>query len=153
MQIVNKTNVLAVLAAISSFAAIPVASAQEVTCESANFSEAVLARFGSIRYSCLEIVDRNGEAHAVLNAEVTRVASPNLSVKFKRTDGGYSSIYTFEPAADHEFNLEGGRKSNLRNLTVSSVLRIYVPVEAPIGKLGFEIDPATGEVIYFEIGG
>ena len=149
----NKTNVLAVLAAISSFAAIPVASAQDLTCESANFSEEVLERFGSIRYSCLEVVERNGEAHAVLNAEVTRVASPNLSVKFKRTDGGYSSIYTFTPGEDQEFNLEGGRKTNLRDLTVSSVLRLYIPVEAPVGKLGFEIDPATGEVIYFEIDG
>jgi hypothetical protein len=148
----NKTNVLAILAAISSLAAIPVASAQDVTCKSANFSQAVLDRFGSIRYSCLEIVERNGEPHAVLNAEVIRVSPPTVIVKFKRADGGFSNSYRFTPAEDHEFNLDGGRKTKLRDLTATSILRIYVPVDAPVGKLGFEIDPATGKVIYFEIG-
>ena len=38
-----------------------------------------------------------------------------------------------------------------KDLTVSSQLRLYVPVEAPIGKLGFEVDPMTGELRYFEI--
>jgi hypothetical protein len=147
----KKINVLAILAAVSSFAAIPVAGAQDLTCESANFSDAVLERFGSIRYSCLEIVERNGEPHAVLNAEVTRVSSPTLSVRFKRTDGGLSNTYKFTPAKDYVFTVDGGKKANLRDLTVSSTLRIYVLVEAPVGKLGFEIDPTTGEVIYFEI--
>jgi hypothetical protein len=39
----------------------------------------------------------------------------------------------------------------LRELAAGNVLRVYVPVSAPVGKLGFVIDPETGEVTYFEI--
>jgi hypothetical protein len=149
----KKTNILAVMAAVASFAAIPAVSAQDVTCESANFSQAVLDQFGSIRYSCLEIVERNGEAHAVLNAEVVRVAAPRLVVRFKRSDDdeGLSNPVTFTPESDYIFTLDNGKKMKLRELTAASVLRVYVPVEAPVGKLGFEVDAMTGEVTYFEI--
>ena len=149
----KKTNILAVMAAVASFAAIPAASAQDVTCESANFSQAVLDQFGSIRYSCMEIVERNGEPHAVLNAEVVRVAAPRLVVRFKRSDDdeGLSNPVTFTPESDYIFTLDNGKKMKLRELTAASVLRVYVPVEAPVGKLGFEVDAVTGEVTYFEI--
>ena len=127
------------------------ASAQEVTCESANFSTEVLNRFGSIRYSCLEIVQRNGEPHAVLNAEVVRAVPPRLTVRFKRSDDGISNPVTFTPESDYIFTLDNGKKMKLRELTASSILRVYIPVQAPIGKLGFEVDPVTGEVHYFEL--
>jgi hypothetical protein len=148
----NKSKSLAILVAIASLAAIPTASAQNVTCDNANFSTAVMDLFAGIRNSCLAIVERNGEPHALLNAEVTHVMSPNLTVKFKRRDGGYTNTITFQPAADHVFSVEGGRKVGYKDLTASSQLRVYVPVEGPIGRIGFEVDPMTGELRYFEIG-
>ncbi len=149
----KKAYIFAVLSTIASLAAVPAASAQDVTCESGNFSEEVTNRFAGIRYSCLEIVERNGEPHAMLNAEVTRVAPPKLTVRFKRTDDGLTNPVTLTPASDHVFTLDNGKKLALRDLTVSSILRVYVPIAAPIGKVGFEIDPATGEVTYFELDG
>jgi hypothetical protein len=151
VQKMKKTNILAVMAAVASFAAIPAASAQDVTCESANFSQAVLDQFGSIRFSCLDIVERNGEPHAVLKAEVVRVAVPNLTVRFMRSDDGISNPVTLVPGSDYIFTLDNGKKMKLHELSATSVLRVYVPVEAPIGKVGFAVDDMTGEVTYFEL--
>jgi len=127
------TNKLAVFAAIASFAAIPVASAEDVTCESANFSTEVMDQFAGVRYSCLEIVERNGGPHAVLKAEVVRVATPNLVLKFARPEGGFTNPITVTPESGYIFTVEDGREVKLRELTVSSQLRVYVPVKGPVG--------------------
>lgn len=142
---------LAVMATFAFLAMAQTASAQNVTCDNANFSESVMNQFAGIRNSCLAIVQRGGEPHALLHAEVTRVMSPNLTVKFERRDGKYTNTVTFQPAADYIFSVEGGRKVAYKDLTVSSRLRVYVPVDAPIGKIGFEVDPLTGELHYYEI--
>ena len=128
----KNTNLFAVLAAIAALAAVPAASAQELTCESANFSPEVLEVHGSVRFSCLDIVERNGTPHAVLNAEVVRAVSPNLTVKFKRNDDSMSNPVTLTPEMGYTFTLDGGKKMALRELTASTILRIYVPVTAPV---------------------
>ncbi len=92
----KKINIVAVLAAAASFAAIPAASAEEVTCENANFSTEVMEQFAGVRYSCMEIVERNGEPHAKLIAVVVRVSPPNLTVKFER-EGGLTNPVTLTP--------------------------------------------------------
>lgn len=148
----KRTNLVAIMAAIASFAAVPAANAADVTCANANFSQEVLDSFGSIRYSCREIVQRNGEPHALLRAEVVRVAVPKLTVRFQRTDdGALTNPVTFTPESSYIFTLDNGKKMKLHELTASSVLRVYVPVKAPVGKLGFVVDPETGEVSYFEV--
>jgi hypothetical protein len=148
----KKAKTLSILAAIASLAAFPAANAQDVTCENANFSPEVLELFGSIRFSCLEIVQRNGENHAYLNATVSRVWKPKLTIRFERTDGSRSNEFTFSPSPDFEFIVDADRKKvSFDELTETSRLHIYVPVKAPVGKLGFVIDSVTGEVHYFEI--
>lgn len=127
----KNTNLFAVLAAVASLAAVPAVSAQELTCESANFSQEVLDVHGSVRFSCLDIVERDGSPHAVLNAEVVRAVSPNLTVKFKRSDGTMSNPVTLTPEMGYTFALDGGKKMALRDLTATTVLRVYVPVTAP----------------------
>ena len=147
------SKTLAVLGALLSIAAFPVANAQDVTCQSANFSQEVLDSFGSIRYSCREIVQRNGEPHALLRAEVIRVSTPKLTVRFQRTDDGnkLTNPVTFTPESDYVFTLDSGKNMKLHELAAGNILRVYVPVSAPVGKLGFVVDPVTGEVTYFEI--
>ena len=127
------TNKLAVLAAIASLAAIPAASAADVTCENANFSTAVMDTFAGVRFSCLEIVERNGEPHAMLKAEVVRVSSPNMVLKFARPEGGYTHPITVSPQTGYTFTMDNGREVALRDLTVSSNLRVYVPGTGPVG--------------------
>lgn len=127
------TNKLAALAAIASLAAIPAASAAEVTCENANFSTEVMDTFAGVRYSCLEIVERNGGPHAMLKAEVVRVASPNMVLKFARPEGGFTNPITVTPQSTYIFTVDDGREVSLRDLTVSSELRVYVPVKGPVG--------------------
>jgi hypothetical protein len=133
VQTMKTANTFAVLAAIASLATIPAASAEEVTCESANFSTRVMDQFAGVRFSCLEIVERNGGPHAVLKAEVVRVASPNMVLKFARPEGGFTNPITVTPQSGYIFTVEGGREVNLRDLTVSSELRVYVPVTGPVG--------------------
>jgi len=128
----KKTNLLAILAAFAPFAAIPAVSAEEVTCENANFSTEVMEQFAGVRYSCLEIVERDGTPHAKLHATVVRVSPPNLTLKFAR-DGGLTNPVTVTPADDYVFTVDDGREVSLRELTVSSELRVYVPVKGPIG--------------------
>ena len=146
------SRIVASLAAIASFAAVPAATAQDMTCASVNFSQEVLDAFGSIRYSCREIVQRNGEPHAMLRAEVVRANPPKLTVRFQRTDDGrMTNPVTFTPQDDYIFTLDSGKNLSLRELVAGNILRVYVPVSAPVGKLGFVVDPQTGEVTYFEI--
>ena len=148
----KKTSLLAALSAIVSLTAIPAANAQDLTCANVNFSQSVLDTFGSIRYACREIVQRNGEPHAMLRAEVVRANPPKLTVRFLRTDDGRkTNPYTFSPADGYIFTLDDGKKLRLRELSAGNLLRVYIPVAAPVGKLGFVIDPETGEVTYFEI--
>ena len=148
----KKTNICAAFAAVASLVAIPAANAQDMTCANVNFSQEVLDTFGSIRYACREIVQRNGEPHAMLRAEVVRANPPKLTLRFQRTDDGrLTNPYTFTPGDDYIFTLDDGKKMRLRELAAGNILRVYVPVKGPIGKLGFVIDPQTGEVTYFEI--
>ena len=129
----KNTKIFAVLAAIASFAAIPAANAADVTCENANFSTEVMDTFAGVRYSCLEIVERNGGPHAVLKAVVTRVSTPNMILKFYRPDGGLTNPITVTPEHGYIFAVEGDREVGLHELTVSSELRVYVPVKGPVG--------------------
>ncbi len=148
----KKTSTLGMLAAVASLAAFPAANAQDVTCENANFSDEVLASFGSIRFSCLEIVEISGKPHAKLKATVTRVMPPKLTVRLDRSDGSISNPVTFTPPPDFEFIVDEDRKKvGLRELTPTTKLNVYVPVDAPVGRLGFTVDPMTGEVTYFEL--
>jgi len=128
----KKTNIFTVVAAVASFAAIPAASAEEVTCENANFSTEVLEQFAGVRYSCVEIVERNGGPYAKLKATLVRVSPPKLTVKFWR-EGGFTNPVTLTPGKDYVFTVEDGREVSLRELTISSEFRIYVPVTGPIG--------------------
>lgn len=129
----NKTKILAALVAMAPLAFIPVASAADATCENANFPQEVLDVFGSVRFSCIEVVERNGKPHAMLRAEVVRVAAPNITLKFERNDGSLSNPVTLTPEHDYVLTVDDGREVSLREVTASSTLRLYVPVEAPIG--------------------
>ena len=122
----KKTTLIAAFSAIVSFAAIPAASAQEVTCENANFPEAVLESFGSVRYSCRDVVMRNGAPHAMLKAEVVRANPPNLTLRFQRTDDGnkLTNPYTFTPDNSYIFELDGGKQLSLRELRQGNQLRL-----------------------------
>lgn len=142
---------IAFIMAAASLVTIPAASAQDLTCDNVNFSEAVMESFAGIRNSCLEIVDRDGGPHAVLNAEVVRVRQTTVNLKFKRRDGKFTNAIQFRPEQGTRFEVEGGRSVLLKDLSASSVLRVYVPVNAPIARIIFEFNPDTGAMSYHEI--
>jgi hypothetical protein len=122
------------VAALVALTAFPAANAQELTCENVNFADSYLAVFGSIRYSCLEIVDRNGRPHAKLKGVVKRVMGDNLTLQFDRADGGgLTNQYTFSPPDGFVFTVDEDRKVvPARELTESTKLNVYVPVTAPL---------------------
>ena len=127
-------KIILTLAAASSLAAVPAASAQELTCENVNFAPSYLAVFGSIRYSCLDIVERGGQPHAMLKGVVKRVMGSNLTIQFDRADGGgLTNPYTFSPPDGFKFTVDEDRRQvNASELTESTKLNVYVPVTAPL---------------------
>lgn len=141
----------ALLVAAASLMSIPAASAQELTCDNVNFSEEVMDSFAGIRNSCLEIIEMDDAPHAVLNAEVVRVRQTTVNLKFKRRDGKFTNAIQFRPEPGTRFEVEGGRKVLLKDLSASSQLRVYVPVNAPIARIIFDYDPSTGKMSYHEI--
>ena len=122
------------VAALAALAAFPTANAQELTCENVNFADSYLAVFGSIRYSCLDIVNRNGSPHAMLKGVVKRVMGDNLTIQFDRADGnGLTNEYTFSPPDGFVFTVDEDRREvPARELTESTRLNVYVPVTAPV---------------------
>ena len=130
----NKSKTLLTLTALASLAAFPAANAQELTCENVNFADSYLAVFGSIRYSCLDIVDRGGRPHAMLKGIVKRVMGTNLTLQFDRADGrGLTNEYTFSPPDGFVFTVDEDRRQvSARELTESTRLNVYVPVTAPL---------------------
>jgi hypothetical protein len=122
------------VAALVALTALPTANAQELTCTNVNFADNYLAVFGSIRYSCLDIVDRGGSPHAMLKGIVRRVMGPNLTIQFDRADGGgLTNEYTFSPPDGFVFTVDEDRREvGVRDLTESTRLNVYVPVTAPL---------------------
>ena len=130
----KKMKTVLALAAIASVSAIPAANAQELTCENVNFTEQVLNIFGSVRYSCMDVVDMDGSPHAKLQGIVRRVSGPNLTIQFNRINSdGLTNEYTFTPPDGFKFTVdEDRRRVNVRDLTESTRLNVYVPVSAPL---------------------
>ena len=122
------------VAALAALTAFPAANAQELTCENVNFADSALAVFGSIRYSCLDIVNRGGRNYAMLKGVVKRVMGDNLTLQFDRADGGgLTNQYTFSPPDGFVFTVDEDRREvGVRDLTESSRLNVYVPVTAPL---------------------
>ena len=107
---------------------------QQMTCQTANFSEAVRAKMPSIRNSCLEITQHDGEPSAVLRATVTRVHDNGVQVRFLLPDGTQGDRRFIETNPDLEV-LVGGAPVRVHDLAVGQELTAYIKVTEPVVEL------------------
>jgi hypothetical protein len=108
--------------------------AQQVTCRTAHFSEAVRAKLLSIREVCLQIVQREGEPYARVKADVARVRDDGVVVNFEKTDGSKTDRYFIPTNPNLRVDVKG-EPIEVRQLAVGQQLTAYVKVTAPVVAL------------------
>lgn len=145
------SRLFAVIAAAGALAAVQPAVAQTATCENVTFHGDLLAKFPNIRDVCQEIIVRDGDQVAVLNAELGRVGSQTVSARFKKHDGGMTDWIRFSPPADFRVRV-AGRDYRLREMGRGSELNMYVPVDSPTVAVHSGVDEEELVFVMFEAG-
>jgi len=119
-----KTTTLPLLL-LAGFAVSPSALAQG-NCPDIEFSSQMTSQFPNIADSCLEIVTRNGEQFARLEAEIVRTTGNTVRARFQHPDGSYSDTYTIDMPADARVTIDG-RQYRYRDLSRGQKVSVYLP--------------------------
>ena len=110
-----------------------VTSAYAADCQTAQFSDEVVARFPNIRKACLDVVDVNGEQRAVIKTKLTKVypyPDNRLEVRVALPDGTYSKPKVITTKPDFRA-MVNGKPVRAENLPINQELTAYVKVEEP----------------------
>jgi hypothetical protein len=134
---------------LGTVAAVTDVQAQKMSCQTATFSEEVLTRFPRAREGCLEITERNGEPYALYKAEVTRVRSDGVDVRFKLPEGGKSDRRYIKTRPEFRVLIDG-RATRVRDLAVGQELTAYVKVREPVVALAQPADEPVAEPVPLE---
>jgi len=78
---------LTAFATLCAFGAFATAAAQTPTCQNVQYGDAVMEKFPNARLACLDVIERDGRILSVHKAEVTRVYSSAVKVRFQLPDG------------------------------------------------------------------
>lgn len=140
----QRTLMVCALGMLAMLAAVTDARAQEVTCQSAQFSEQVVARFPRVREGCLGVVMRDGEPYATFKATVARVRSDGVDVRFLLPDGGKSDRRYIKTAPERRVIVDG-KGVRVRDLAVGQELTAYVKVSEPVVALAQPADEPVAE--------
>jgi LPXTG-motif cell wall-anchored protein len=115
-----------------------VATAQQpAACERVEFSQEVLARFPNIRQACLDVINKDGQEFAVVQAELIRVSGRRLTVRVRLPDGTRSEPRAISVANNFRVNING-RSTRIQDVAVGQELTAYVRVSDP----GIALAPA-----------
>jgi hypothetical protein len=107
------------------------APAMAADCATAQFSDAVLARFPNIRAVCSEIIEKDGQQYAVVKGDLVRTGTNAVYMKFKLADGTKSDTRKIETKPDFRVKIDG-KPVSVRNLAVGQELTAYVKVSDPV---------------------
>src|SRR6478736_6938546 len=72
------------------------APALAADCASAQFSDAVLARFPNIRSVCTEVIEKDGQQYAVVKGDLVRTGTNAVFMKMHMADGTKSETRKIE---------------------------------------------------------
>ena len=109
--------------------------AQTATCQNAQYSSEVLAKFPNIAKACSDVVQKNGEDYAVVKARLDRVnPSGTVAVRVKQPDGSYSKQMTIRPRSDLRVQVDG-KPARVRDLATGQEITAYVKVTEPVMAL------------------
>jgi hypothetical protein len=112
-------------------------------CSTAQFSDAVLARFPNIRLVCSEVIEKEGQQYAVVKGDLVRTGNNAVYMKFKLADGTKSDTRKIETRPEFRVKVDG-KPVSVRNLAVGQELTAYVKVSDPVIALE-PYDPAPLE--------
>jgi len=111
-------------------------------CATAQFSDAVLARFPNIRAVCTEVIEKDGQQYAVVKGDLVRTGTNAVYMKFNLADGTKSDTRKIETRPEFRVKVDG-KPVSVRNLAVGQTLTAYVKVSDPV----IALEPADTETL------
>ena len=126
-----KANLLKLAAgAVLAVAAIPAANADPADCQTAQFSQEVLAKFPNIAKTCLDIINKDGQDYAVVKADLVRTRPGAVTIRPKLPDGTRADSMIVRTAPGRRV-LVDGQEVRVEDLAVGQELTAYVKVTQP----------------------
>lgn len=115
-------------------AAASAAHAQQVDCQSVEFSSAVTAKFPRVREACLDVIERDGQLMAVFKADLLKVTGNKVRIRAKLPGGGQAEAQTVQVAPDRRV-LVDGKKYRVDELALGQELTVYARVDEPVAAV------------------
>ena len=110
-------------------------SQAQTTCQNAQYSSEVLAKFPNIAKACSDVIQKDGEDYAVVKARLDRVnPSGTVALRVKQPDGSYSKQLTIRPKSDLRVMVDG-KPARVRDLATNQEITAYVHVTEPVMAL------------------
>lgn len=106
------------------------AQAEATQCETAKFPQDVLERFPRINDACYDVVQKPDGSYAVFKADVTRINSDGIDVRFVRPNGDKSEIRRIETSPEFRVDVDG-KSYEAKDLSVGQHLTAYIKTAAP----------------------
>jgi hypothetical protein len=131
MSMFLRVSAVSVLCTIGAIAA---SNAQSITCQSAQFSPEVLAKYPNISKACSDVITKSGEHYAVVKAQLDRVSGNSATIRVKQADGTYAKRQTVKTNPDLRVNIDG-KPTRVRDLATGQELTVYVKVDEPVMAL------------------
>jgi hypothetical protein len=103
---------------------------QPAACERVEFSQEVLARFPNIRAACLDVISRDGQELAVVQAQLLRRSSGRMTVRVRLPDGTQSAPLGINVKRSARVNVNG-RMTPIEDVAIGQQLTAYVHVSDP----------------------
>lgn len=108
--------------------------AQQVDCQTVEFSAAVTQKFPRVREACLEVIERQGQLLAVFKADLLKVSGNKVRIRAKLPGGGQAEAQTVQVPPERRV-LVDGKKYRVNELSLGQELTIYARVDEPVAAL------------------
>lgn len=114
--------------------AAPLAQAQEVDCQTVQFSNDVMEKFPRVREACLDVIEHQGQLMAVFKADLLRVQGNKVRIRARLPGGGQAEPQTVQVSPDRRV-LVDGKKYRVDELALGQQLTIYARVDEPVAAI------------------
>jgi hypothetical protein len=106
-------------------------SAHAADCQTAEFSDSVLAKFPNIRQACLGVIQSGDEQRAVFKTKLVKVyPDDRVQVLIALPDGTYSKPRTIATSPDFRA-VVNGKPVRVQQLPVDQEITAYIKVQEP----------------------
>lgn len=103
-------------------------------CAAVKFSDDVLERFPRAQEACQDVISRDGQDYAVINARLIEVRGNTMRVRFRHPDGSMGPTQSVTPPRDFRV-LINGTPTRVADLAPNQDLKAYVQVSRPVMAL------------------